>query len=158
MIHKLIILKTGGSLKTRGQPPSNSLSCRNHCPAAVSAQTETLPPTHLQKWLLQNWAEEHWQDSVGKLALLPPLLYLSCGEIEDLISRAVRQHLPHYKWGKKKWIWKCLIWVSTFWGVVKNPQLLLKYLDYFHIFRAAPSAASWILWFMTWWSSCQLPI
>lgn len=106
--------------------------------AAITAWTETLPPTHLQKWPLQYWVEEHWQDNVGKLALLPPLLYLSCGEIEDLISRAVSQHLPHYKRRKKKLIWQCLLQASTFWGVVKNPRLLLKHSGYFHIFCGAP--------------------
>lgn len=157
MIHKLISVKDWGLTQDKGpasiQQPilQEPLPCSSPC-------TETLPPTHLQKWLLQNWAEEHWLDSVGKLALLLPLLYLSCGEIEDLISRAVRQHLPHYKWRKKKWIWKCLIWASTFWGVVKNSQFLQKYLDYFHIFRGALFAASWILWFMSWWCSCQLPM
>lgn len=124
------LLKTGGSFKTRGQSPSNSLSCKNHCLAAITAWTETHPPTHLQKWPLQNWVEEHWQDNVGKLALLLPLLYLSCGEIEDLISSAVSQHVPHYKWRKRE--------TNTFWGVVKNPHFLLKHLGYFHIFCGAP--------------------
>lgn len=67
-------------------------------------------------------------------ALAIPVLWRNRG----LNFQGCSQHLPHYKWRKKKWFWQCLFRASTFWGVVKNPHFLLKYLDYFHIFCGAP--------------------